>query len=248
MATAKGIFNENMQPERLQVNPETNEISEESNRDINWRVPVEGTIYGAALNYQGELEELGSQLHEKPYNAPPKAPILYIKPVNTLNPHKHSIPMPKGEKELQVGASLGVVFSKTATKVEPESVWDYIEGFTIANDVSIPFESFHRPPIKQKTRDKFCPIGPWIVSKEDVAQPENLKIKVYINGEIKQTTSTHNVSRSIEQLVADVTEFMTLYEGDVLLTGTPEHPPLVQTGDKVQIKIENIGTLENTIQ
>ncbi|SFL47192.1 fumarylacetoacetate hydrolase family protein [Salibacterium qingdaonense] len=248
MATAKGLYNEKIYPVPMDVQPETNDVRGLPDNNVTWRVPVNGTVYGAALNYREELDELGDALHEKPYNKPPEAPVLYIKPVNTLNPHQHPVPMPADENELQTGASLGIVIGKTAVQVNPGDAWEYIEGFTAANDISLPFESFHRPPIKQKARDKFCPVGPWIVDKADVPDPDQLTIETKVNSETKQKASTAGLVRSIPRLLADVTEFMTLYEGDVLLTGTPARPPHVQKGDHVQVTIEQIGTLENTIQ
>ncbi|WP_026702159.1 fumarylacetoacetate hydrolase family protein [Salibacterium aidingense] len=248
MAIAKAVYNQNLYPKQLEVQPETNEVTGTSQAELSWRVPVHGTVYGAALNYQEELDVLGNALYEKPYNTPPAAPVLYIKPVNTLTPHLSSVPVPQGEEELQTGAALGIVIGKSATNIEVNAAWDYIDGFTVANDISLPFESFHRPPVKQKARDKFCPIGPWVVAKEEVAHPDDVTIEVFVNGKTRQTATTRNLVRSIPQLLADVTEYMTLYEGDVLLTGTPARPPLVQKGDKVQVKIAQIGTLENTIQ
>jgi 5-oxopent-3-ene-1,2,5-tricarboxylate decarboxylase/2-hydroxyhepta-2,4-diene-1,7-dioate isomerase len=185
--------------------------------------------------------------HQAPYKQPPKAPVLYIKPVNTLTGANSGIPLPTGEEKLEMGASLAVVIGKTATRVKAEDAFDYIEGYTIANDVSIPHASVYRPAIKQKARDGFCPIGPWIVSKEDVANPDQLDIRVYVNGELKQENSTRNFIRPVSKLIEDVTDFMTLRPGDVLLAGVPEGAPLAGKGDRVRIEISGMGALENTI-
>lgn len=120
-------------------------------------------------------------------------------------------------------------------------------GYTVANDVSIPHSSVYRPAIKEKARDGFCPIGPWIVENEEIPNPDDLDITVHINGELKQQQTTRNLIRSVDELIAEVTSFMTLYEGDTLLIGVPENPPLARNGDVVKITIAGIGSLENQV-
>lgn len=215
--------------------------------NVSWNPPVTGTVYGVLLNYQGKFDELKEQFNEAPYKQPPKAPILYIKPANTLSGCNQPIPLPKGEKELEVGAALAVVIGKTATRIKAEDADKYIEGYTIANDVSIPHQSYYRPAIKQKARDGFCPVGPWIVSQDDVTDPGQLETRVYINGELRQENNTKNLIRSIPTLLEDVTEFMTLRKGDVLLVGVPEKPPHVKDGDEIRIEIDRIGVLVNKV-
>ncbi|SFE82599.1 fumarylacetoacetate hydrolase family protein [Alteribacillus iranensis] len=252
MAKARSLFNDLYQSTTVEVETATNQVTHKNNthqaNDLHWRVPVSGTVYGTALNYKGQLEQMGDSLNEDPYKAPPKAPVLYIKPINTFTPHQASIPLPDGEQELQIGAALGVVFKKTTTQVEADSALDYIEGFTIVNDVSIPHESVHRPAIKQKARDGFCPIGPWVIQAEDISNPDDLRIEIMVNGEVKLTNSTKNLVRNVKELIADVSEFMTFYKDDVLLVGTPENAPIVREGDTVAIQIEGIGTLENKVE
>ncbi|PYZ94832.1 4-hydroxyphenylacetate isomerase [Salipaludibacillus keqinensis] len=244
-------FNGLLQSSTVDIRPSTNEFTFKNQifqaNDGQLQIPVSGTIYGTALNYKGELAAMGDNLKEAPYNAPPIAPVLYIKPINTLSPHLAPIPLPNDEKELQVGAALGIVFKKTATQVKLESALDYVAGFTIVNDMSLPHESIHRPAIKQKARDGFCPIGPWIVHADEISEPDNLDITVYVNNELVQKNSTRNLIRNTKQLIEDVTEFMTLSEGDVLLVGTPENPPLVKEGDEIRINIEGMGALVNTV-
>ncbi|MGE7905717.1 fumarylacetoacetate hydrolase family protein [Peribacillus sp. NPDC094092] len=209
--------------------------------------PISGTVYGTLLNFKGSLEALKEKFHHPPYNEPPKGPILYIKPRNTFSSFSNPVPLPNGITELEIGAALGIVISKTATRVKNDHALDYIEGFTIANDISIPHESVFRPAIRHKARDGFCPIGPWVVSKESISNPDSLGIRVYINGELRQENSTSNLIRSISRLIEDVTDFMTLSTGDVLLVGVPENAPLAKANDHVRIEIDEIGYLENTI-
>lgn len=209
--------------------------------------PVTGTIYGTLLNYKGELAALGEAVNAPPYQRPPKAPVLYLKPANTVIGNGMPIPVPDGVEALQVGAALGIVIGRAAFRVPREQALEYVAGYTIVNDVSIPHASFYRPAIKEKCRDGFCPVGPWIIGKEAVANPDALRVRVYVNGELKQESTTADLVRSVAQLMADVTDFMTLHPGDVLLAGVAEAPPLVKPGDRVRIDIGDVGVLENIV-
>ncbi|HWO97923.1 MAG TPA: fumarylacetoacetate hydrolase family protein [Bacillus sp. (in: firmicutes)] len=213
-----------------------------------WDAPVSGTIYGVLLNYKGALAALGKAVNEAPYKEGPKAPILYIKPANTVIGYGMPIPIPADVPELEIGAALGIVIGRTATRVSEGEALEYIAGYTVVNDVSIPHESVYRPAISQKARDGFCPVGPWIIERDAVvASPDSIRVRVYINGEIRQENTTANLIRSVSQLIADITDFMTLNPGDTLLVGVPEGAPLAKAGDHVRIEIEGVGSLENTI-
>lgn len=235
----------------VNVNVETQSVelsgTEKNVNELLIDTPITGTVFGAALNYKGVLEKLGNAVNEKPHNAPPIAPILYIKPANTFNRHGGGIPMPDGMSELEMGAALGIVIGKQATAISEEDALSYVAGYTVVNDVSVPHESLYRPAVQHKSRDGFCPVGPWIVNEADVSNPDNLSVRVYINDELKRENSTSNLIRSVKKLLADVTDYMTLSAGDVLLVGVPENAPHAKVGDKVRIEIEQVGTLENTV-
>lgn len=235
----------------VQVNPVNNILKigavEHHSNELQLDTPISGTVFGTALNYQGALEALGERVHEKPYNAPPIAPVLYIKPANTFNHHGGGIPMPQDVDRLEVGAALALVIGKQATAVSEKDAFDYIAGYTIVNDVSVPHESVYRPAVQHKARDGFCPVGPWIICKNAIKNPDDVMVRVYINDEVKQENSTANLIRPIAKLLADVTDYMTLSVGDVLLIGVPENAPHVKLGDKVRVEIEGVGTLENHI-
>ncbi|MFT0734440.1 fumarylacetoacetate hydrolase family protein [Ralstonia wenshanensis] len=212
-----------------------------------WLPPVEGTVVGALLNYRDELDALGNALSAPPYQAPPKAPILYLKPANTRIGHGHDVVLPADIDGVWAGACLGVVISRTATRVPALRAADFIAGYTIVNDLTVPHASYYRPAIRHKCRDGFCPIGPWIVDRDDVPDADALDITVRINGEIKQRANTSTLVRPVAQLLADVTAFMTLEAGDVLLVGMPENPPLARAGNRIDIDIARIGTLTTTL-
>jgi 5-oxopent-3-ene-1,2,5-tricarboxylate decarboxylase / 2-hydroxyhepta-2,4-diene-1,7-dioate isomerase len=211
-----------------------------------WDAPISGTIYGTLLNYKGSLLKMGDSLNNAPYNEPPKAPILYIKPFNTIIGYGMPIPLPNDVNELEIGAALGIVIGGKATRVSEPQALEFVEGYTIVNDVSIPHESVYRPAIKQKARDGFCPVGPWIIQKDKI-NPDSLDIRVFINDELKQENTTANLIRPVAKLISEITEFMTLNAGDTLLVGIPENPPLAKAGDRVRIEIDGVGQLENII-
>ncbi|CAM3069089.1 fumarylacetoacetate hydrolase family protein [Filibacter tadaridae] len=235
----------------VEVNIKTNTIFMNDNAihasDLQLFNPINGTVFGTLLNYKGELELLGGAVHEKPYQSPPIAPVLYIKPANTFNHFGAEILMPTGMDKLKIGAALGLVIGKRASEIDEATAMDYIAGYTIVNDVSVPHESIFRPAVQHNARDGFCSMGPWIIDYHEVEDPDDLTIRVFINEKLQQENSTSNLIRPISRLLADVTEFMTLSPGDVLLVGVPEHAPLAYVEDTIRIEIEGIGSLENIV-
>jgi 5-oxopent-3-ene-1,2,5-tricarboxylate decarboxylase/2-hydroxyhepta-2,4-diene-1,7-dioate isomerase len=205
------------------------------------------TVYTAVLNDRATLDALGDTLFQEPYKKPPVAPVLMIKPPNTWIGHGDPIPCPAGVAQLRMGGTLAVIIGRTATRVSAEDALRFVAGYTIANDVSIPHKSYYRPPIAQRCRDGFCPIGPAPVNADALADPNRLPIRISINDEVLWTASTANLLRPVPALIADITEFMTLHEGDLLLVGEPFGAPLAAPGDRVRVEIDGIGALENTI-
>lgn len=214
--------------------------------ELDFDNPISGTVYGTLLNYRGAMQTF--RVDDGPYKKLPEAPVLYIKPVNTLAAPGSPIPVPEDVETLQMGAALGIVFARQATKVQPEEALDYVKGYLIVNDVQIPHTDVYRPAIQEICRDGFCPAGPWIVKKDAISDPDDLAIQVSVNGTIVQQNTTRNLVRSVRTLIADVTEFMTLYPGDVLLVGIPENPPVARDGEWVVVEIQGLGRLENQLQ
>lgn len=212
-----------------------------------WAPPVQGAVYGTLLNYKDALAALGERAFAPPYKAPPRAPVLYIKPRNTHSAHERAIVVPNGVEALAMGASLGVVIGRVACRVAESDALDHVAGYTIGNDVAVPHDDFHRPSIRLKCRDGFCPLGPWVMARRHVADPDALAIRVTIDGAIRQQANTRDVVRPVRALLAAVTDFMTLLPGDVLLTGVPGNAPLARPGQRVAITIDGIGTLANTL-
>lgn len=208
--------------------------------------PVTGAVYGILFNFPGTLAALGEAVHAKPYMAPPKAPVLYIKPANTWIGAGMPIPLPPDAEAVQVGATLGLVIGRPACRVTVKEALHHVAGFTVVNDITIPHDSFYRPPLRYNCRDGFCPVGP-IVPREQVANPDTLRIRSFINGEMRQEVSLTTLVRPIAQLLADVTEFMTLMEGDILMVGVAEQRPLARVGDRVAVEVDEVGRLENPV-
>ncbi|MCX2684789.1 fumarylacetoacetate hydrolase family protein [Pseudomonas sp. DCB_AW] len=206
-----------------------------------------GTLFGVALNYQGLLQQHEAAFHEAPYTQPPVKPVLFVKTPNTRNHHEGNLVFPAGVERLQPGPALGVVIGKDASRVSAEDALGYVAGYTIVNEVSLPETSYYRPAVKAKCRDGFCPVGPTLVPAAQVANPDALGLRLRVNGEVRQQNTTANCVRTVAQLIAEISEFMTLHAGDILITGTPEGRVDVQPGDRVDVEIDGLGTLTNHI-
>jgi 5-oxopent-3-ene-1,2,5-tricarboxylate decarboxylase/2-hydroxyhepta-2,4-diene-1,7-dioate isomerase len=207
---------------------------------------LSGTVVGTLMNDPAALAALGEQVREPPYKAPPKAPVLYVKPRNTLAVHGDAIGVPAGA-EVEVGAALGIVIGRTACRVAAEAALDHVAGFTIVVDLSLPHASLYRPALRFKARDGFCPIGPRVVPRAAVRDPDALAVRVFVDGALAQATGTAGMQRSVARLLADVTEFMTLAPGDVLMLGVAAGAPRARARQRVAIEIEGLGRLENTL-
>jgi 5-oxopent-3-ene-1,2,5-tricarboxylate decarboxylase / 2-hydroxyhepta-2,4-diene-1,7-dioate isomerase len=188
-------------------------------------------VYGVALNFRGELESLGEQLYRDPYKKPPVAPVLYLRPRNTWSTSGALIRMPADAKELKMAGTLGIVMG----------CLNHAAGYIVVNDVSIPHESYYRPPIRQRCRDGFCVIG------SEIADREPREIRTFINGELRCRANIADLVRPIDQLIADITEFLTFQPGDILLIGEPPDSPLARIGDRVRVEIERLAAIENEV-
>ncbi|WP_248731882.1 fumarylacetoacetate hydrolase family protein [Pseudomonas sp. MWU13-2517] len=206
-----------------------------------------GTLFGVALNYQGLLDQHLAAFEQAPYQKPPTKPVLFIKTPNTRNEHGGVVLHPAGER-LQPGPALGVVIGRRASRVSLENAMAHVAGYVVVNEFSLPEDSYYRPAVKAKCRDGFCALGPQVVPRDQVANPNQLSLKLWVNGELRQEDSTSNWVRDIPQLIAEISEFMTLHPGDVLITGTPPGRVDVLPGDKVEVEIDGVGRLVSHVQ
>lgn len=196
-----------------------------------------GTVYGTLLNFRGEWEALGTCMHEAPYKAPPQAPVLYIKPANTFSADGASIALPPGVEEVEVGATIGMVMCGPGD----------VAGYVLLNDLCIPHESLFRPPVKFRCVDGFLGVGSRVRARNEAGDPAIFKLEVRINGELRQTVRFADLVRPAEKLLADVSEFMTLGAGDILMLGCDTGRPRARAGDVIEIRMPALGTLTNTL-
>jgi 5-oxopent-3-ene-1,2,5-tricarboxylate decarboxylase/2-hydroxyhepta-2,4-diene-1,7-dioate isomerase len=206
---------------------------------------LSGTVYGALLNHRTALQSLGDAINRPPYNGPPQAPVLYIKPRNTLAADGDPVPVPAGVAELEVGAALGVVIGRQCCRLPEDSALEHVAGYLIVNDVSVPHSTYFRPSIPFRARDGFCPLGPRVVPRAALADPDAVTIRIYLDGELRQTTTTAELVRPVAKLLSQVTDFMTLSPGDVLAVGVASPAPRVRAGQRARIEIDGLGRLEN---
>ena len=216
-------------------------------KDTRLRPVTEQPVICAALNYAGHYEQLAAAFHQPPYKQPPRQPVFFIKPVNTLAGHLDETPCPEGVDRIYTGAGLAFVIGRTASRVAREQGLDYINGYTIYNDFTLAEDSYFRPPVTTKCLDGYGPVGPYIVDREEITDPQDLEIKTYVNGELRQAASTTDMRLETPAIVEALTEFMTLTPGMVVVSGFPPGRVAVQPGDEVRVEIEQIGSLVNLI-
>lgn len=189
------------------------------------------------LNYKDHAQEMKMEL--------PEEPILFLKPPSAVLPHGGEIVYPHGVKQLDYEGELAVVIGKRAKNVPVSEALQYVFGYTCANDVTArDLQKKDKQWSRAKSFDTFCPLGPWITTDLDSA---NLSITVDVNGERKQTSNTSQLAYGVPELIAFVSNVMTLEPGDVILTGTPSGVGPMQKGDRVTVTIDGIGELTNTV-
>jgi 2-keto-4-pentenoate hydratase/2-oxohepta-3-ene-1,7-dioic acid hydratase in catechol pathway len=194
-------------------------------------------IVALGVNYRDHAEEMKMKL--------PEDPILFLKPTTSVIGPGGNIIYPRMSKRVDYEAELAVVIRKEAKAVTEEKAMEFILGYTCLNDVTArDLQAVDGQWTRSKSFDTFAPIGPWIVTDID---PHRLEISSYLNGERKQHSNTKNLIFGPHQLVSFISRVMTLLPGDVIATGTPSGIGPMAVGDKVEIVIEGIGTLSNTV-
>ncbi|WP_339278663.1 fumarylacetoacetate hydrolase family protein [Paenibacillus sp. FSL W8-1187] len=210
-------------------------------------VTAPGKIICVGLNYRKHAEET---------NAPiPEYPILFNKFNNTLAAHREDIPLPRVSSEVDYEAELVIVIGRTAKDVGREQALEHVYGYCCVNDLSARDLQMRTPQwLLGKTCDKFSPLGPYLVTADEVGDPNALAISAVVNGETRQSSRTSDMIFRCDEIVSYISRHMTLSPGDIILTGTPEGvvlglPPekrvYLQPGDVVEISIEKLGTLRN---
>jgi 2-keto-4-pentenoate hydratase/2-oxohepta-3-ene-1,7-dioic acid hydratase in catechol pathway len=216
------------------------------------RAPVgdPGKILCIGLNYADHAAESGVE--------PPEEPVCFSKFGNTIIGPGQSIRLPSVATQVDYEAELVVVIGRSGYRIPRERAFKYIAGYMNGHDVSARDWQIGRPGkqwLLGKTPDTFAPIGPWLVTADEVADPHDLRIQLRLNGAVMQDSRTREFIFGIDQIIAHVSQLMTLEPGDLIFTGTPPgvgmaRDPQVwlKPGDRVEVEIEGLGILSNPVQ
>jgi 2-keto-4-pentenoate hydratase/2-oxohepta-3-ene-1,7-dioic acid hydratase in catechol pathway len=203
------------------------------------------------INYRDHATESGSPI--------PVNPMLFIKASNTLNNPGDPIPVPRRSSNIDYEGELVVVIGREAKHVPRDRALDYVFGYTIGNDVTA--RDWQRDKslgggqfARGKSFDGFCPLGPWIVTRDEISNPNALRLKTTLNGNVMQDHTTSDMIFDVPALIESLSSTMTLRSGSIIMTGTPHGvgfartPPVwLKKGDVVRVEIEKIGKLENPV-
>jgi len=209
------------------------------------------SIICIGLNYKKHADELKL--------AYPKNPVLFMKPSTCVVGHGDPVVHPRLVTKLDYEVELAIVIGKKCKDITPEEAFDYILGYTVANDLSA--REWQKEPelcggqwTRGKIFDGFCPLGPYLVTKDEIPDPNKLHVQCFVNGEKRQDSNTEDMIFNVQQIVSSLSNSQTLVPGTVIITGTPygvaegmKPQAWLKPGDKVIVEVEGIGRLENTI-
>jgi 5-oxopent-3-ene-1,2,5-tricarboxylate decarboxylase/2-hydroxyhepta-2,4-diene-1,7-dioate isomerase len=208
---------------------------------------LSGSIYGVLMNHRAALEALGGAVDQPPYKGAPKGVVLYVKPRNTLVAPGEPLWTDAAGEEREIGAALGIVIGRTACAVAEAEAMQHVAGFTIAIDASVPHDAWFRPSVRFRARDASLALGPRVVARTAIADPDALRVRVFVDGRLVHEAGTGGTIRTVARLVADVSDFMTLSPGDVLLAGVAPGAPRVGTTAGIAVEIDRLGRLETRL-
>jgi 2-keto-4-pentenoate hydratase/2-oxohepta-3-ene-1,7-dioic acid hydratase in catechol pathway len=204
-------------------------------------------LFCVGLNYADHAAE--NNLH------PPETPIFFTKLASVVIPHGTPIPLPHGPDQVDYEAEMAVVIGQRADRVSPEQAHACIAGYTIINDVSArDLQRNDKQWFRGKNCNGFGPLGPWLVTADEIGDPGNLAISLRLNGEVRQHSNTRNLIFPPAALISILSQTLVLEPGDLISTGTPAgvgfhmKPQIfLKAGDRVVIEVEGIGVLENGV-
>lgn len=211
-------------------------------------IPRPPKIVCVGLNYLDHATEQNTPL--------PEHPLLFSKATSSVVGPYDDVVLPAESEQVDYEVELAVVIGRTATAVSEADAYDYIAGYTVANDVSARDIQFRQQQWHQgKSYDTFCPMGPWLVTKDEIPDPNSLAVKLTLNGTVLQDSNTDNLIFNVPTLVSRISSAMTLLPGDVISTGTPagvgvfrDPKILLKAGDYMETWVEGIGTLKNHVR
>ena len=207
-----------------------------------------GDVIALGLNYVEHVSETSKDTQQVDL---PSRPVLFGKAAGSVSGPFDDIRVdPSATKQVDWEVELALVIGVQGRDIAPEAAYGHVFGYTVANDYAIRdyLENYYRPNLRVKSRDGCTPLGPWLVDAADVADPMNLALRTYVNGELAQEGNTRDMIFGIPFLIEYFSSFMTLQPGDLILTGTPDGVVDCRPGDVVVTEIEGIGALMNTIQ
>jgi 2-keto-4-pentenoate hydratase/2-oxohepta-3-ene-1,7-dioic acid hydratase in catechol pathway len=208
-----------------------------------------GKFICIGLNYSDHAAETGA--------AVPSEPVIFMKATSAIVGPNDDVLIPRGSEKTDWEVELGVVIGKTAKYVSEAEALDYVAGYCVSHDVSERAFQAERQGqwTKGKSCDTFGPIGPWLVTEDEVSDPQNLKMWLTVNGEIRQDGSSKTMVYNVAFLVSYLSQFMSLHPGDVISTGTPpgvgmgmKPPRYLKAGDIVELGIEGLGVQKQTFR
>lgn len=213
-------------------------------------IPRPGKIIGIGLNYRGYLKDSNTPIPEFPH--------LFSKYLNAVKGHGDTILLPFNSKQVDYEGELVIVIGKRARRVSKNDALDYVLGYCNCNDFSARDLQYSTTSwLPGKTCDGFCPIGPYLVTRDEVENPNQLELKTYVNGELRQNSNTSDMVFGCSEIISKISQLFTLEPGDIILTGTPEgivmtYPEDQQVwlkdGDVIEVEIEKLGKLINKVK
>ncbi|MBK3494878.1 fumarylacetoacetate hydrolase family protein [Viridibacillus sp. YIM B01967] len=221
--------------------------------EIEWLAPIPRTtknIICVGKNYQDHAKEMGAESAPENLMIFTKAPTSIAADEQTISAHADVT------SELDYEGELAVVIGKKGKNIPTKLAYDYVFGYTIANDITArDLQAKHKQFFLGKSLDGACPMGPYLVTKDEIPNPQSLSVVTKVNDEVRQNGSTKDMMFSIEEIISEISKLVTLEPGDVILTGTPagvgkgmNPPTYLKAGDVVKVSIEGIGTLVNRFE
>jgi 2-keto-4-pentenoate hydratase/2-oxohepta-3-ene-1,7-dioic acid hydratase in catechol pathway len=217
-----------------------------------WHAPIVDPrkIICVGLNYRDHAAESGSPI--------PKDPVLFSKYPTALIGHGETIVLPRVSQEVDYEAELVIIIGKKGRHIAKDRAFDYVAGYSVGHDVSArdwQLKKDGKQWMVGKTFDTFAPVGPMLVTRDEVANPCNLPIRLRLNGNVMQNSNTNQMIFNVEDLLAYISQVMTLEPGDLIFTGTPpgvgtarKPPVFMKDGDSVEVEIEGLGVLRNSVR
>jgi 2-keto-4-pentenoate hydratase/2-oxohepta-3-ene-1,7-dioic acid hydratase in catechol pathway len=212
-------------------------------------LPFVGKIVCVGLNYRRHAMETGARI--------PEVPILFSKFANSLAAHRQQIAVPPETTQADYEVELGVILGRRARRVSVEHALEYIAGYCVANDLSArDLQNRTSQWMVGKTLDGFLPLGPYLVSADEVPDPQRLGLRCYVNGQKRQDSSTSDMIFSVAEIISYTSRYMTLEPWDLIITGTPEGVILgmpeprtwLKPGDELALEVDGLGRLENRLR